>query len=521
MRSASRKLDASHLSRDEVALARCKIALELRDNGDAQGALEIMRPLWRGVGTRPVTQGLQLETAADVLFCTGVLTGWIGNSNQIKEAQEIARDLISKSITYYQSNDLLSKAAEAWSEIAYCYWREGRVNEARIMLHEALERLPPKGLERARALLKLADVEHSAARYYDALKLLTDNSALFASVTYPAVKGSYHNELAITLGTIGTAENRPDYFQHALTEYKAAEHHFKLAKNYIYRASVKNNEARVLSKLGKFKEAHRLFDQARRITVRLKDRTLTAQIDSTRAETLIAEGKFKAAEAAARRAATALEKVGHGCWLADVLILKAIAQARLGKPARAQITLQRAIEVAHEADALNKAGLAALTMIEEVDHLSPDTLQAAYQQAREWLADSQSREVLSRLNAASGKLADSLCREMSRDEAVDVLLTKPLDLDQRLLKCEHDTIKEALAQTEGSVAQAAPLIGRTYQGLAHMIENRHPDLLNEAHADPPQKAPEESESIKMIISYLVKAANSSVRQFLRQRRSIS
>ena len=141
MRSASRKLDTSHLSRDEAALARCKIALELRDNGDAKGALEIMRPLWRGVGTRPVTQGLQPETAADVLFCTGVLTGWIGNSNQIKEAQEIARDLISESITYYQSNNLLSKTAEARSELAYCYWREGQVNEARIMLHEALERL--------------------------------------------------------------------------------------------------------------------------------------------------------------------------------------------------------------------------------------------------------------------------------------------------------------------------------------------------------------------------------------------
>jgi tetratricopeptide (TPR) repeat protein len=141
------------------------------------------------------------------------------------------------------------------------------------MLQQALERLPPKGLERARALLKLADVEHSAARYYDALKLLTDNSAVFVSIRYLPVKGSYHNELAITFRTIGTAENRPDYFQRALTEYRAAEHHFKLAKNYIYCASVKNNEAVVLSKLGRFKEAHKHLDQARLITVRLKDRT--------------------------------------------------------------------------------------------------------------------------------------------------------------------------------------------------------------------------------------------------------
>ena len=477
MRLTSLKPEASHLSRDEEALSRCETALEQRYFENPQGALEIMRPLWRGVGTRPDTQGLKPETAADVFLCTGILTGWIGARNQIKDAQENARDLITKSITYYESNTLTRNAAEAWSEIAYCYWREGRVNEARIMLHEALERLPPKGLERARALLKLADVEHSAARHYDVLKILTDNSAVFASIRHLLVKASYHNELAITFRTIGTAENRPDYFQRALTEYKAAEHLCKLAKNYVYSASVKNNEAVVLSKLGRFKEAHKRLDQARLITVRFKDRTRTAQIDSTRAELLIAEGQFKAAEVAARRAATALEKVGQRCWLADALILKAIAQARLRKPARAQITLQRAIEVAHEADALNKAGLAALTMIEEVDPLLPDTLQAAYQQAREWLADSQSPEVLSRLSAAGGKLADCLCREMSRDEAVDMLLTESLDLDQRLLKCEHETIKEALAQTDGSVAHAAPLIGRTYQGLAHMIESKHPDLL--------------------------------------------
>jgi tetratricopeptide (TPR) repeat protein len=476
---ASPKLDTSHLSRDEEALSRCEIALEQRDNDNPQGALEIMRPLWRGVGTCPDTQRLKPETAANVFLCTGILTGWIGARNQIKDAQESARNLITESITYYESNNLKREAAEAQSEIAYCYWREGRVNEARIMLQEALERMPTTGLKRARALLKLVDVEHSAARYYDALKILTDNSAVFVNIRHlpPLVKASYHNELAITWRTIGTAENQPDYFQRALTEYKAAEHQLKLAKNHVYRASVKNNEAVVLSKLGRFKEAHKHLDQAREITVRFKHRTLTAQFDSTRAELLIAEGKFKAAEAVARRAATALQKAGHRCWLADALILQATALARLGKQARTQVTLQRAIEVAHEADALNKAGLAALTMIEEVDRLSPDTLQAAYQQARAWLADSQSREVLSRLSAAGAKLADSLCREMSRDEAVDVLLNKPLDLDQRLLECEHETIKQALAQTDGSVVHAAPLIGRSYQGLAHMIKTKHPDLL--------------------------------------------
>lgn len=477
MKLASPKLDTSHLSRDEEALSRCELALELKDKADYASALQIMRPLWHGVGERPDTRDLHPATAAEVLLCTGILTGWIGSRDQIKDAQEIARNLITESINYHEAHKDIRKVAEAQSELAYCYWRDGQVNEARIMLQEALERLPPAGLKRARALLKLAVVEQSAARYYDALKILTDNTSLFARVRHHTVKGDFHNELAMTLEEIAVGDKRDDYFQRALAEYATAEHEFKLAKNHIFRACVKNNVAVVLTNLRRFKEAHKHLDQARDLTVRFKDRTRTAQVDCTRAELLIAEGKYKAAEAVARRAASALDKVGHRTWLADALISQATALARLGKHERSHVVLQRAMEVAHEADALNKAGLAALTLIEEVDRLSPDTLQAAYQQAREWLADSQSRQVLSRLNAAAGKLAARVRKELSRDEAIEILLSKPCDLDQKLLEYEHDLIKQALKQSNGSVTHAAILLGKSYQGLAYMIETKHQDLM--------------------------------------------
>ena len=129
-------------------------------------------------------------------------------------------------------------------------------------------------------------------------------------------------------------------------------------------------------------------------------------------------------------------------------------------------------------------------MIEEVDRLSPDTLQAAYQQAREWLADSQGLDVLIRLNAAAGKLAASVRRELSRDEAVDLLLTKPYDIDQKLLEYEHDLIKQALAQSDGKVSHAAKLVGKSYQGLAKMIETKHTDLIEKrtpVRRRPPRK----------------------------------
>lgn len=477
MKLASQNPGTSNLTPNTEALSRCALALTLKDQGDYEGALGLMRPLWRGVGERPDTQNFLPEVAAEVLLCTGILTREIGSRNKIKGAQEIAKNLISESISYFESQNDIKRVAQARTEIAYCYWREGEVNEARIMLHEALERLTAPGIIRARALLKLAIVEQSAARYYDALQILTDNAALFAEVTHHPTKGDYHNELAMTLEEIAVADKRPDYFQRALTEYKAADYQFKLARNHVFRASVKNNEAVVLSKLGRFVEAHRHLDKARRLTVRFKDRTRTSQIDITRAEVLLAEGKFEEAEAVAHKTACSLETSGQRFWVVDALIAQGTALARLGKPDRAHHVLRQAIEVAHETGALNKAGLAALTLVEEVD-LDPRVLHAAYQQAHEWLADSQSQQLLTRVNDAARKLASSVGGKLNREDAIDVLLRKPGTLESKVLEYENALIKRALIESNGAVTHAATLLGTTYQGLAYIIETRHRDLLS-------------------------------------------
>jgi transcriptional regulator with GAF, ATPase, and Fis domain len=130
-------------------------------------------------------------------------------------------------------------------------------------------------------------------------------------------------------------------------------------------------------------------------------------------------------------------------------------------------------------DAQNKAGLAALTLVEEVDQLSPATLQAAYQQAREWLKGSQSQDVLLRVNEAAGKLATSLRGELTGEEATEILLSKGFNFHSKVLEYERSMITQALAQANGSVTHAARLLSLSYQGLAYIIEARHPDLLKE------------------------------------------
>jgi len=194
---------------------------------------------------------------------------------------------------------------------------------------------------------------------------------------------------------------------------------------------------------------------------------------------LVAEKKVVQADSIARAAVAMLQKSDHHCLLADALITHGIILARLKKLERAQFTFQRAIEIAHQVGALNKAGLAALTMMEELDDLSPEILYSAYDRASEWLAKSQSQDISQRLNAVARKVVLSVGGEVKPTEAAETLLNKPCDLQKEVLKFEGSLIKQALSKVNGSVTRAAELLNLSYQGLAYIIGTRHKDLLKE------------------------------------------
>ncbi|HEX7333952.1 MAG TPA: tetratricopeptide repeat protein [Pyrinomonadaceae bacterium] len=474
---ASPKLETAHLNANDEALLRCKTALEQKDRGDYAAAQEAVRPLWKGVGESPKTTGLDSSVAAEVLLCVGILTSWIGSKNQIRDAQEVAKNLITQSMTYFESSRDTTKVAVAQSEIAFCYWREGSLNEARSWLQEALNKLTFEGAARARALLKLTTVEWTAGRFHEALELLNQNEALFRKITNPAIKGGYHSELAIVHRNLATTENRIEYFRRAINEYKEAEKQFRLVHNQMFRADVINNVGFLLFKLSRYKEAHKYLNEARRLTARFKDKARTAEIDESRAQVLIAEGRVVEAERLVRRAVSALKQSGHSCMMAEALITQGVALARLDRTAHARFIFRQAIEAAHRVNALNVAGLAALTLIEEIEEFSPEVLQAAYRQAREWLANSQSPDIKLRLADVACRVLDSINTELSADEATQILLNEPGGLRAQLEKHERVVIKRALAEVDGRVTHAASLLEMRYQSLAYIIERRHPDLL--------------------------------------------
>lgn len=396
------------LTEGERARLRCRLARRLEGAGAYEDARELLRPFWPRFGERPAVEGLDEETAADLLLRAGVLTKWIGGDARLAHAHEAAKDLVSEGLSLFERLGLVERAAEAQAELAHCYWREGAVDEARVLLKEALARPGVGGEVRALALLRLALVEDSATRYSEGYRILKEGAALFESLDNHTLRGAFHNELATVYHHLGSLEDRDNYLDRALVEYAAASFHLEQAGHVRYRAHVENNLGLFFHILGREREAHEHLDRARSLFESLGDRLYAAQVDETRARVLLAQGRAAEAERLVRVAAEVFERAGEHALLAEALTTRARALARLERFDDARADFGRAAEVADVAGNAEAAGLASLTMVEELAPLlGAEELRAAYLSADERLARTQDPEVSGRLRRAVRTVLDA------------------------------------------------------------------------------------------------------------------
>jgi len=464
------ELDNPSLSVNERAELRCRLARHQENSGDYEAATEAMAELWQGVGARPMLEGLDDETKAQVLLRVGALTGWIGSAGQIEGSQEMAKDLISESARAFEKLGKRNKLGEARSDLALCYWRSGAYDEARVTLQEALGDLDESDVEqRAIALLRRAEVERSSTRLNEALRIYNQAAPLFDEVNDHYLTATFHVGFASVLNQLGSVENRKDYVDVALMEYTAASFHFEQAGHERYQACVENNLGFLFSTIGKFDDAHEHLDRAQMLMTRLKDNVHLAQVDETRARVLLAEGRTVEAEKTSRAAVRRLEKGDELSLLAEALVTHGVALARLDHTEQARASLKRAVEVAEQAGDFESAGIAALTLIEQLGaNLSDEEMATAIDRAGLLLAETREMSTLRRLVKA-------LC----------VIFGVPAPLDwtnfsfkTAVHRYEAHLIRLALNETRGLVTRAARVLGfKHHQSLISLIDSRHKDLL--------------------------------------------
>ena len=470
-----------NLTPSERARLRIHLSKELEESGKYEEAREALRELWPHVSERPALNGLDAATRAEVLRRVGVLMSCIGSAKQIEGAQEGAKNFIGEAIGIFESLGEPEKVAEAQTDLAVCYWREGAVDEARVILQEVLSHLSnAESNVRALALLRSSIIERSAGRLSEALRIHTEAAPMLERIGNHALKGKFHVGLAETLRKLSEIERREDYVDRALIEYAAASYHFEQAGHERYRARVENNLGFLLSTVGRFVEAYEHVNRARRIFGGLKDAGSVAQVDDTRARVLLAEGRHAEAERAARAAVRALEKGDGQALLSEALTTHGVALARTGQYARARRALERALAVAGRVGDREGAGRAALAVVEELGgQLDFGELSAAYERAADLLAGSQQPGVKERLLSCSLLVLRRRAPEApGPTRFVPPREWKGFSLPREVRRYERLIIERALKDAGGVVTRAAQLLGfKHHNSLISRINKRHTNLL--------------------------------------------
>lgn len=430
--SLLRELENPNLSVNDRVERCCEVARGLENRGEYEEARKVLRDYWPRIGEAPKLAGLEETTAGELLLRAGVITGLLGSYRQIPDAQETAKDLITQSHSIFESRQVTGKIAEARTELALCYWRTDQLNEARDCLKQALAVLTHENELRAKALLRVAVVEHTAARDDKAFRILTKYTSLFLKLNNHTLRGTYHIMLGDRL--VNLAESRPDsnYIDRALIEYAAASYHFDFAEHRPYLANVETNLGYLYFKINRFAEAKEHLDRARRIHVRVKDKRRAAHVDETRARILLVQGRISEAERVIRSAVNVQERDGNSFYLTEALITYGRVLARSKNYAAAFGTFRRAIELADNAGLANRA---------------TEAIEAAFRELGEHLVIAERGQLLSGRGVGQDKKA-----------------------------LEHEVIKFALEQTDGKVTPAARLAGMSHQAFTYALRTRHKDL---------------------------------------------
>lgn len=469
------------LSLLERAQLCCRLAKQLEKAGEYETACESLQAFWPDRDGMPKIEGLNESTKAEVLLRVGALSGWLGSARQTPGSQESAKNLITQSVEILEGLGQPERVAEALADLALCYWREGALDEARIHLNISLGRLENQnGDLKAVILIRACMVEVRARRLNAALGFCNDATPLVEQSQDEALKGAFHNGFGLVFRKLADADPREDYLDRALIEYAAASFHFEQAGHTRFQGCVDINLGFLYFTLGRFAEAHQYLDRARDSLLEIDDQVHLAQVNDTKARTLLAEGRLQEAQRFARSAVNTLKKGDEQALLAEALTTFGIVVARLGNHPRSKALLEEAIRIAETVSDLEGAGRARLSIIEELTgQTSPTELASIYESALDLLQESQDPSAGKRLISCARKVIDTLiaAEREGNSEAIQTSW-EGFSFKKEMLRVEGALIERGLRASGGSVTRAARLLGfRHHQSLIVLINTRHKELL--------------------------------------------
>jgi tetratricopeptide (TPR) repeat protein len=474
----SKRLQASELAAASDVVELCNTAKQLEDSGEYAAAARAMGGWWQGIGVRPDVDYLPADRKAAVLSRVGALSGWLGSMQQVPGSQEKAKDLISEAASSFEEISDHPNWAEARSDLAVCYWREGAFSEAKIVLQDILGSdfiFPPELL--GKILLRSVSVEISTKHFDHASVLVNKAFSVIEEKANPLLQGKLYFYRAFTLRSLGEDQNNHNLLLSAVRDYKHAGFYYKKAKHDIYAAAAESNAGNVYRLLKDYRNAHSRFDQAIYLYTNLKDQVHAAQVYENKARAFLAESKLEDAETAARASVDLMLYGDEKSILAESLTTLAIVLNRVGNIDKAISTFKEAKETALMVGDKESAGNAVLTYIEELQpSLTPVVFRSLYLEADELLENSPKHSNINRLQNIARKYFETVnpVSVLKKEKYFD---WQNFSLPDAIHSYERELILKALREVGGRITKAAKLLGVTHQSLSQILRQRHNDLI--------------------------------------------
>lgn len=344
----------------------CSVARDQMAIGNYEAARLILRP-WSVLGKWPKLDYLNAYAAADLLFTSGSLFGYIAGSKQVVHGHRHAEALLNGSVALFEQLGVKTRSVEARMELTRCYYRQGLLDIARETITAALAELPTDQIElKTLALINLGVIERDSGRLNDALLKLREAASL--EVAGRLVTGRCNIDLATTLKDLAFSQGEEVYLAEAKSRFLRALYESEALGHHRNVASVENNIGFLLLNLGAYEESEQRLLRAGRIFDALGDNVRGAQVNDTLARLYTETKQHTRAEQVIDVAVETLELTDSEAILAEALTTRGIVACQAGHHSYGKRSFEAAYKVAERCGDHQGAVRALLGLFEEMQH---------------------------------------------------------------------------------------------------------------------------------------------------------
>lgn len=293
-----------------------KKLLTLEKSGRYEEALAEIKHLWKDADGLPEIDEFESDVAAEIILRCGSLIGFLGHNNQIPDAQEKSKNLLSEARTRFLALKNIEKVAECENYIALAYWRAGELNEAEVFIIEALSHnLPNTNKTRLYSYIIESKIDFAKNNYEKICQNFDRLKIYFAEYGDYFLKANFYNHL-------GLAQKNQENLTDALPNIERAREYFYKIKHYNFGAACENNLSQIYKSQKNFAKAHQAIDDATKTFKKIKDLIRQGFSLDTKAQIYFAGSEYAKALETVEDAIAILQKSENISYLAETLLTK-------------------------------------------------------------------------------------------------------------------------------------------------------------------------------------------------------